>query len=159
MDSKPDFATDADDFWALANYDRFKGGRKANVEVHGGATLEEICVPIIELSIANKSLQVYLLAIDSDKVDFNKTIEIKVSFRKKATLKIFSTSPIQDVNISVNGTFYEATPLNGNFYKVEMADIKKPGTYYAEVRSGNTIIGNQIPFVVRREGQQERDIL
>lgn len=30
VDQKPDFAADAGDFWALANYDRFKGGRKAN---------------------------------------------------------------------------------------------------------------------------------
>ena len=50
VDVQPDFATDAGDFWALANYDRFKGGRKASVEVHGGATLEEVSVPIIEIT-------------------------------------------------------------------------------------------------------------
>ena len=33
VDERPDSATDAEDFWALANYDRFKGSRKANVEI------------------------------------------------------------------------------------------------------------------------------
>ena len=31
----------------LADYERFKGSRRANVEVHGGATLEEVVVPIL----------------------------------------------------------------------------------------------------------------
>lgn len=35
ISEKPQFATEENDFWCLANYDRFKGGRKALVEVHG----------------------------------------------------------------------------------------------------------------------------
>ena len=159
IDEKPEYATDAGDFWALANYDRFKGGRKANVEVHGGATLEELCVPVIELSILDKNLRVYFLPVNSSKVDFEKIVEIEVSFRKKAALKIFATSAIQDVNIAVNGTYYEAMPIGNNFYQVEMADIKKAGTYYADIRSGDTTIAEKVPFVVKREGQRERDIL
>ena len=30
VDIQPEYATDAGEFWALANYDRFKGSRKAN---------------------------------------------------------------------------------------------------------------------------------
>ena len=63
VDQKPDFAADAGDFWALANYDRFKGGRKANVEVHGGATLEELCVPIIELTYMSEKPEIALMPI------------------------------------------------------------------------------------------------
>ena len=35
----------------LADYGRFKGSRKANVEVHGGASLEEVLVPVITLKL------------------------------------------------------------------------------------------------------------
>ena len=49
-DEKPSCAIDGEDFWVLANYDRFKGSRPANIEVHGGATLEEVVVPIIEIT-------------------------------------------------------------------------------------------------------------
>ncbi|MBR6012948.1 MAG: hypothetical protein IK062_04090 [Selenomonadaceae bacterium] len=37
----------------MADYDRFAGGRLASVEVHGGATLEEILIPVIEFSLKN----------------------------------------------------------------------------------------------------------
>ncbi len=36
IDGKPSCAIEENGYWVLANYDRFKGGRKANVEVHGG---------------------------------------------------------------------------------------------------------------------------
>lgn len=48
-------ATEENGFWCLANYDRFKGGRKANVEVHGGASLEEVAVPIVEITKVGKA--------------------------------------------------------------------------------------------------------
>lgn len=48
-DPKLPFAAYEDRFAVLANYDRFKGGRRANVEVHGGASLEEMVVPFIIL--------------------------------------------------------------------------------------------------------------
>jgi len=39
------------DYCVLANYDRFEGGKYTGVELHGGATLEEVVVPIIRLSL------------------------------------------------------------------------------------------------------------
>lgn len=39
----------------LKDYGRFKGGRKANVEVHGGASLEEIIVPVITLTLKSQA--------------------------------------------------------------------------------------------------------
>ncbi|MEI3158007.1 MAG: hypothetical protein V8T08_00050, partial [Monoglobus pectinilyticus] len=71
-DVKSEFATEEDGFWVIANYDRFKGGRKANVEVHGGATLEEVVVPIIEITKFAEDIEVSII----EKV-------ITVSFRKK----------------------------------------------------------------------------
>ena len=50
IDAKPNCAIEENGYWCLSNYDRFAGGRLASVEVHGGATLEEILVPIIEFS-------------------------------------------------------------------------------------------------------------
>ena len=48
LDEKPPDATEENGWWILTNYDRFAGGRLASVEVHGGATLEEVLVPVIE---------------------------------------------------------------------------------------------------------------
>lgn len=51
MDEKPNCAAEENGYWVLADYNRFAGGRLTSVEVHGGATLEEILVPVIEFSL------------------------------------------------------------------------------------------------------------
>ena len=79
-DEIPKFATSENGYWCLANYDRFKGGRKACVEVHGGATLEEVAIPIIEVTKKNKKIECNIL-------DGYETIFI--SFKKKAEIKLF----------------------------------------------------------------------
>ena len=159
VDQKPDFAADAGDFWALANYDRFKGGRKANVEVHGGATLEELCVPIIELTYMSEKPEIALMPIDNEAFAIGDIPEIEVSFRKKAALKIFSTVRLQNVSFAVDGTFYPATDIGNNCYRVDMPELKKQGTYYADVCSGDNVIAEELPFVIKKEGQKERSLL
>lgn len=159
VDIQPEFATDAGDFWALANYDRFRGGRKANVEAHGGATLEELCVPIIELTYSEGKVEVHLMAVDADVVDFSDTLEIEVSFRKKAAVKLFMTAELQDVSITVDGKSYEAAPLGNGFYRVDMPDLRKPGIYSMDVYSGDNIVAEKLTFTVKQEGQREKDLL
>ncbi len=58
LDEKPPCATEENGWWVLANYDRFAGGRLASVEVHGGATLEEILVPVIEFTLQGANVEV-----------------------------------------------------------------------------------------------------
>lgn len=159
VDVQPDYATDAGDFWALANYDRFRGGRKANVEVHGGATLEEICVPIIELTYSDGKIEVHLMPVDAEAVDFTGVLEIEVSFRKKAAIKIFMTAELSDVSITVDGKSYEAEPLGSGFYRVDMPDLKKLGTYSVDVYSGDNAVAEKLTLIVKREGQREKDLL
>ena len=60
LDEKPTCATEENGWWVLANYDRFAGGRLDSVEVHGGATLEEILVPVIEFSLKVSKAEVKL---------------------------------------------------------------------------------------------------
>ena len=56
-----DNATDENGYWCIANYDQFKGGRKTGVEVHGGATLEEVAIPIITFTLKDKDIECYIL--------------------------------------------------------------------------------------------------
>lgn len=158
-DKQPEFATDAGDFWALANYDRFKGGRKACVEVHGGATLEEVCVPIIEITRADSKCEIYIIPADSDALDKNKIPIIKVSFRKKAAIKIFSTTRFDDVSIKIDGKSYDAKKLDGNFYLVEMPEINRAKEYEVDVYSGANKIAEKLKLIVKKESGSERNIL
>ena len=159
LDEQPLLATDAGDYWALANYDRFKGGRKANVEVHGGATLEEICVPIIELTYQDERIEAFFLRVDDVEVNFDEIPEIEVSFRKKAAIKLFITSPVDEVAIVVSEERFTAENLGNGFYKVEMPELKKPATYSADVYSGTNLIAADLKFIIKREGQQIHDLL
>lgn len=159
VDTKPDSATDADDFWALANYDRFKGSRKANVEVHGGATLEEVVVPIIELSYLENGAEVKIMPIDAP-VTFTGVPEIQVSYRKKAALKIFSTKKLTDVSIQIDGHDYDAQPIDDNFYVVEeMPEIRRAKTYDVDVFACGNRIASALPLCVKKESGSEKNIL
>ena len=159
VDKRPDSATDAEDFWALANYDRFRGSRKANVEVHGGATLEEITVPIIEISYLNTAVEVKIMPIDSTAM-FAGIPEITVSFRKKAAIKIFATEKLEDVSIAIDGHIYEAKPIDDNFYIVEeMAEIRRAKMYSVDVFAGGMPVATALPLKVKKESGSEKNIL
>ena len=62
-----------------ASYDRFKGGQPANVEEHGGGTLEEVIVPVITLSMPTDEIEVQV-----------ETKIVEYSFKQQPVLKLFS---------------------------------------------------------------------
>ena len=154
-DVKSEFATKATaregskerDFWVLANYDRFKGGHKARVEVHGGASLEEVVVPVIEIELFDSSISIS-----------NTTPITTTSFKKNAELVLFSTSRLDNVSIRVRGNkaMYEAEPVGENKHKITLPDIKKAGQYKADFFKEHNLIGI-IEFKVQRESGSTRD--
>ena len=147
-DVKSEFATkSADDaFWVLANYDRFKGGRKGAVEVHGGATLEEVVIPLIEFELFDDTIQ------------FTLTTVAKTSYKKDAELILFSTSPLKNVAVIVqeNGNKYYAKCIGNNKHKIILPDIKKAGRYTANVFECHNLIGKS-EFEVQRESGKTTD--
>jgi hypothetical protein len=144
-DVKSEYATQENGFWVLANYDRFKGGRKASVEVHGGATLEEVVVPLIEVELFDNKITVK-----------NTTPTTTTSFKKNAEIILFSTSPLKNVSIRVLGRQYAAEAIGNQKHKIVMGDIKKAGKYTADVFEGDNLIG-QVEFEVQRESGKTND--
>lgn len=152
LDSQPEFATDAGDYWALANYDRFRGSRKACVEVHGGATLEEITVPIIELTYLSKAAEVYLMPIATENVVIDQIPEIMYSYKTRACIKVFCTEHLPNISLCIDGNFYEGTPSGDHFYIVNLPDIKRSKTYFADVYACDNLIAENLPFKVKNAG-------
>lgn len=148
VDVKTPYATEENGFWVLANYDRFKGGRKANVEVHGGATLEEVVVPIIEITKLCEDIEIVLL----EKI-------ITVSYRKKAQIRLFSKTKIENIRIKVENQFYPAQEVDNNIYLVEMPNLKKAKHYKLDVFASNYPIVSGLDFEIRKESSQENDLL
>ena len=147
IDDKPQAATEENDYWCLANYDRFKGGRKASVEVHGGAAIEEVAVPVITIKKANKNITCRL--VDNR--------PIMVSFKKKAKLKLFVDVDSDSLAVSVNGIFYTLVKTAVNYqYIAEMPEVKTAGLYTFNVYEDETLVAKDMKFEVKKEGASER---
>lgn len=133
------FAAEENGYLVLADYGRFKGSRAANVEVHGGASLEEVVVPIIELSLKDDSIMVKL--VDE---------AITVDFRTGTEIKLFINSPVQDVSVVLNGKRYLASQIDSNHYSVKLPDTKRAGEYSADVYVRDDLIGK---ITIRTQGK------
>ncbi|MFA7382861.1 MAG: BREX-4 system phosphatase PglZ [Desulfurivibrionaceae bacterium] len=124
------FAAEENGYLMLADYGRFKGSRAANVEVHGGASLEEVVVPVIELSLKDGSITVKL-------VDETVTVD----FRTGTEINLFFNSPVRDVSVVLNGKRYSASQIDANHYSVKLPDTKRADNYSADVYAGDNLIG------------------
>ena len=121
-----EFATFEDGFAVLANYDRFKGSRKADVETHGGASLEETVVPVISLTLKPKEQQAF----------FVETV-VPCSPKDGASIRLFANPPLKQPRIVINGQSY-AGSFDGDRHNVvfELRDIRRKGHHEAEVYDG-----------------------
>ncbi|GHU59126.1 hypothetical protein AGMMS49975_26390 [Clostridia bacterium] len=141
------FATESSDrqFLVLANYGRFKGSRKANVEVHGGASLEEVVIPVIEITLVNPNTKIEL--IDGDK--------LCASFRKPIVFTLFSKTELQSAKVVIKGKseHFNAVKKDKNHYQVT-TDIKRPGEYYADVFDGDSLV-DAVMLTVQSETQKK----
>lgn len=140
-------AAEENEYLVLADYGRFKGGRAASVEVHGGASWEEVMVPIIELTHLDHRASVTLV-----------NNEIIANYRTKPELTLFSTDDLSNVAVTVKGTRYTAKKLDANLQTVVLDGVTRPGKYCAEVFEGVNLIGT-VEFVVRTGTGRENELL
>jgi hypothetical protein len=145
LPSAENIATE-NDFAVIADYSRFNGSRAASVEVHGGATLEEIVVPIIELTLADSNIQVSL-----------EQNVIEISYKKVPELILIITPDCDAVTASVGNVIYKAEKLEKSRFKVVMPELKK-GFYSLDIFENQNKIASK-KFSIKTKGFAERDIL
>ena len=125
-------------YYILASYDRFKGGQPANVEAHGGATLEEVIVPVITLSMPTEEIEVQV----EPKI-------IEYSFKQQPILKLFSKTILINVSVMINGKWYEAdTSVDGQNFSFTLAGLKK-GQYVAALYANGSEVAAELTFELR----------
>jgi hypothetical protein len=129
----------------IADYSRFEGSRTASVETHGGATLEEVLVPIVEITLVDNNIEVAL----------EKNV-VEISYKTVPTLILIVTPDCDNVTASVNKTTYKVEKLEKSKYKVEMPELKK-GKYTIDIFENQNKIGSK-EFTVKSKGFAERDI-
>ena len=141
-------AGENDEYAVVANYERFKPGRLIGVEVHGGATLEEVTVPIIELSYVPGDIEIIV-----------QTPLVMSSIRKPPIIEFYSTTKIDDIVVNVGNTEYKANTTDGHSFSIEMSKRTRANTYTADVYAGGTMIATGLEFRIEKEGFKSNDIL
>jgi len=139
----PEFATIENGQIALANYERFNS--HARVETHGGATLEELIVPIIVITNTNDNITVIL----------DKNI-VESSFRCKPELKIYISKKLENIYVRINSKNYASARLEDDFHIIPIHDITRSGNYSAEVYFGDNHIGD-VAFTIKKSETKERN--
>lgn len=135
------FAAYENGYAVLANYMRFKGSRKADVEVHDGATLEETLVPLLQISLKPKDPM----------VEFQPAL---VQLRKKEVgeLLLVTNFDMADPYIIVNGKIYRGKlDTHRRRAIIPLPDMKRTHDYMADIYDGDTLLKEQVAFHVKKE--------
>lgn len=138
------FAAYEDGFAVLANYERFKGGRRANVEVHGGASLEEVVVPIITLTKRPDNIELCFV---------NPVIALKP--RVTPELVLYSSIPLSKPRLLIDGTFYDGEFVTDKKHaRFEIPKIKRKGNYSADVYDGKKNMSVKLEFKAQKQTRE-----
>lgn len=132
----------------LANYNRFKGSRRANLEVHGGASLEEVVIPVLQIT----------LPPEQQHLKFEKS-DIALKHKDRVTLRLYASVSIDNPRIRVRGKFYQGSVQQDTRWSIfELPDIRRSGEYAAEVFDGNMPLNITLNFSVQRATAHERNL-
>ena len=125
------------------NYDRFKGSRRANVEVHGGAALEEVAVPIIEITQKLANTEAFI--VDETKV-------LTLGAKEHAVIKIFVGTKSNNISIKLGNNYYDAnSSVEPYIYTVDLPDYSKKGKYTFDIIKGNETIATGQAFEIKKK--------
>lgn len=137
------FIVEDNGFIILSDYGRFRGSRSANVEVHGGASLEEIVVPVITLTLKKQAgVQIALLHPDNIIADRHNGVTL--------SMYISDVEAPDNVRIIVDDKPYPGKTEDGTHFVFELKDIKraKSKPFNANVFDASDLIGT-ISFKVK----------
>lgn len=133
------YAVKEGDWYILASYDRFKGGQKSSVEVHGGATPEEVLVPVIQLSVMPAGIKIRLM-----------TPVVEYSFKQEPMMEIFSKTTLEQPRILFDSNWIEGQPGSApQFYAFKLP--KKKGPFSVSVYDGETELASDFEVTVKNK--------
>lgn len=121
-------------FLVLTDYGRFKGSRAANVEVHGGASLEEIVVPVITLKLKGQDeVSIKVMGENDIRADRHDGTTV--------TLYISYVEYPQNLTMRIKGNSYSGTRTDASHFDFKLSDIKRSRECTAEIYDGDNLIG------------------
>lgn len=138
-------------FVILSDYGRFRGSRSGNVEVHGGASLEEIVVPVITLTL-KKQTGIQITVIHPDDITADRHDGVALN------LYISDVESPDNISLVIEDKSYQGKSEDGSHYTFKLKDIKRAKTkpYMADVFDGADLIGT-VSFRVRGKTATVKD--
>lgn len=129
------YAVKENGYFVLTDYGRFKKSRAANVEVHGGASLEEVVVPVITLTLRKQTpLELKVLRENEIYADRYEGTEFM--------LYISEVENTQNVSVVVEMNRYAAVKNDATHYTIQMKDIRRSKKdVSATVFDGDDLLG------------------
>lgn len=144
-DEQPPNCVDAGEYWALADYSRFKGSVRRGVEMHGGASLEEVIVPVIEISVFE----------EPDVLPVSNVI--KSLPKTGAVLEVRISRILKNVYVKIDGhSFNMRRSDESGIYSAELSGVK--GDVSADFYSGANLIKSGIRITVN-SGIQKKNMI
>ena len=137
------------EYYVLANHERFKGGKLTGVEIHGGATLEEVTVPIIEIGILPKDVEVII-----------QTPEVQPAPRKAPVVEFYTTRMLDHIKVRVGDKEYQAKIVDDHTFTIELPRRTRTGVIYsADVYAGESRVAQGLTFTVVSGAFKSNDLL
>lgn len=143
---KIDEAVEENGYYVIGNYNKIKGGRINSVETHGGGTLEEVVIPILEFRLNDKEITVYL-----------KETLIKTSYRKEGRLVVISDYKLKHPTLKINDNIILLEKEENYQYHFSLNKLKKPGDYVAKLYDSTNYISD-LEFKIVKEGSVEKEL-
>lgn len=137
------------EFCIMAGYELFDGSRPAAVETHGGATIEEIVVPIIRIT-RNTSAWEFKVMNENHKVYF--------SYKTEPILVIWSKTELSNMMIKINGMSYIGKPeADKKTFNFILPKPDKAIDCLADIYVSSNCVKKGISFQLEREGMQKNN--
>lgn len=139
-------------YWIFANYNKFDQKGMAICEIHGGASLEEMVVPVIKVSLKSSSVLKEQIKEKFEIVVL--TQKNQLPFNKKITIKFKTNSSYGHLRVSVDNEKYDCIYAD-DIYSFEQTVITNKSSFVAKVICDNSIIG-EFAYSVEHPMQQNK---
>ena len=136
-------------YFVLTDYGRFYGSRAANVEVHGGAALEEVVVPVITLKLKKQS-DIIIKVLNEDSLQADKKAGTIIQ------LYISDVEHTNHISVVINGMKYLAECEDSTHYRVILHDIKRSKTCNADLYDGDDLVGSVALYIKGKSGSIDK---
>ena len=122
----------------------------ANVEVHGGASMEEVAVPIIEITQKTSNIEAFI--VDESRV-------LTLGAKEYAIIKIYVGIRSNNISIKLDGNYYNAEETAEPYiYSVELKNYSKKGKFAIDILDGGSVLASGQQFEIEKKGMSQNDM-